>query len=65
MFAGTVVVEEAFGLSGVGSLLVGAIDDRDFPVTQAMLLLLVVAYVITTRVADLLQRLADPRLTKA
>jgi peptide/nickel transport system permease protein len=65
MFAGTVIVEEAFGLSGVGSLLVAAIDDRDFPVTQAMLLLLVVAYVITTRIADLLQRLADPRLRKA
>jgi len=64
MFAGTVIVEQAFGLSGVGSLLVRSIDDRDFPVTQAVLLLLVLAYVITTRLADLLQQLADPRLRK-
>ncbi|UYM05966.1 ABC transporter permease [Solicola gregarius] len=60
--AGTVLVEEAFGLSGIGKLLIDAIDQRDLPVTQAVLLLLVLAYIITTRIADVLQRVADPRL---
>ena len=63
--AGTVLVEEAFGLSGVGKLLIDAIDQRDMPVTQAVLLLLVLAYIVTTRVADVLQRMADPRLRGA
>ncbi len=63
--AGTVLVEEAFGLSGVGKLLIDAIDQRDMPVTQAVLLLLVLAYIATTRVADILQRFADPRLRGA
>ena len=63
--AGTVLVEEAFGLSGVGKLLIDAIDQRDMPVTQAVLLLLVLAYIVTTRIADALQQLADPRLRGA
>ncbi|NED83597.1 ABC transporter permease, partial [Streptomyces sp. SID11233] len=37
MLAGTVVVETAFGLSGIGSLLVNAINTHDFPVAQAVL----------------------------
>lgn len=60
--AGTVIVEQAFGISGIGKLLIDAIDQRDLPVTQAVLLFLVLAYIVTTRIADLLQRVADPRL---
>ncbi|MBF8184285.1 ABC transporter permease [Nonomuraea sp. K274] len=63
--AGTVIVEQAFGLSGVGKLLIDAIDQRDLPVTQAVLLFLVLAYIVTTRIADVLQRLADPRLRES
>lgn len=63
--AGTVVVEQAFGLSGVGALLIDAVDEQDMPVVQAVLLFLVFAYIITTRIADLLQKLADPRLRGA
>lgn len=62
--AGTVIVEQAFGLSGIGKLLIDAIDQRDLPVTQAVLLFLVVAYIVTTRIADVLQRVADPRITE-
>lgn len=62
MLAGTVVIEEVFGLSGIGSLLVGAIDNNDMPVTQAVLLVMVVAYVVVTSVTDLARRALDPRL---
>lgn len=62
MLAGTVVVEEVFGLSGIGSLLVGAIDNNDMPVTQSVLLVMVVAYVVVTSVTDALRRSLDPRL---
>lgn len=63
--AGTVIVEQAFGLSGIGKLLIDSIDSRDLPVTQAVLLFLVFAYIITTRISDVLQRVADPRLRVA
>ncbi|WP_128376392.1 ABC transporter permease [Streptomyces cavernae] len=65
MFAGTVVVETAFGISGIGSLLVGAINAHDFPVAQAVLLLMVTGYVLVTTVVDLVHPLLDPRVRKA
>ncbi|WP_331767191.1 ABC transporter permease [Embleya sp. NBC_00896] len=62
LFAGTVVVETAFGISGMGSLLVQAINTHDFPVTQAVLLLMVLAYMLVTTLVDLVHPLIDPRV---
>ncbi|GAA2654848.1 MULTISPECIES: ABC transporter permease [Nonomuraea] len=61
LLAGTVTVESAFQLSGVGTLLVGAINTHDFPVTQAVLLLMVTAYIAVTTLVELVQPLIDPR----
>jgi peptide/nickel transport system permease protein len=61
MLAGTVVIESVFGLSGVGSLLVEAINSHDFPVVQAILLYMVVAYMAVTTIVDLLYPLIDAR----
>lgn len=63
MIAGTVAVETVFGLSGVGSLLVDSINSHDFPVVQATLLIMVVAYMLVTTVVDLLHPLIDPRVS--
>lgn len=62
MLAGTVVIETAFGLSGVGSLLVNAINTHDFPVAQAVLLLMVTGYIVVTNLVDLVHPLLDPRV---
>ncbi|MEV0165962.1 peptide/nickel transport system permease protein [Nonomuraea fuscirosea] len=62
MLAGTVTVETAFGLNGIGSLLVNAINTHDFPVTQAVLLLMVAAYIAVTTAVELLHPLIDPRV---
>ena len=61
MLAGTVVVESVFGLSGIGSMLVESINAHDFPVVQAVLLCMVVAYMAVTMFVDLLYPLIDPR----
>lgn len=63
MIAGTVAVETVFGLSGIGSLLVDSINSHDFPVVQATLLIMVVAYMVVTTLVDLLHPLIDPRVT--
>ncbi|MFZ3596238.1 ABC transporter permease [Streptomyces sp. BH104] len=65
MLAGTVVVETAFGISGIGSLLVNAINTHDFPVAQAVLLLMVTGYVVVTTLVDLAHPLLDPRVKEA
>ncbi|WP_220448481.1 ABC transporter permease [Nonomuraea mesophila] len=64
MLAGTVVVETAFSLNGIGSLLVKAINTHDFPVTQAVMLFMVVAYIVVTTLVELLQPLIDPRVRR-
>ncbi|QZY51080.1 ABC transporter permease [Leucobacter tenebrionis] len=64
MIAGTVAVETVFGISGVGSLLVDAINTHDFPVVQAVLLFMVVAYMIVTTAVDLLLPVLDPRINR-
>ncbi|WP_066300301.1 ABC transporter permease [Arthrobacter luteolus] len=62
MLAGTVVVESVFGISGVGKLLVDAINTHDFPVVQAVLLYMVITYMVVTTLVDLVHPLLDPRL---
>lgn len=62
MLAGTVVVESVFGISGVGKLLVDAINTHDFPVVQAVLLYMVITYMVVTTLVDLVHPLLDPRI---
>jgi peptide/nickel transport system permease protein len=62
MLAGTVVIENVFGLSGVGSLLVEAINTHDFPVVQAVLLYMVIAYMVVTVLVDVAYPLLDARV---
>jgi peptide/nickel transport system permease protein len=62
MLAGTVVIENVFGLSGVGGLLVDSINQHDFPVVQAILLYMVVAYMVVTVIVDLVYPLLDARV---
>jgi peptide/nickel transport system permease protein len=62
LLAGAIVVEYAFGLGGIGSLLVQSVQDKDSNVVLAIGLILVLVFVLTTTVLDLLQHLIDPRL---
>ena len=62
LVAGAVVVEQAFGLNGLGSFLVQAAGQKDFAVVQAIALLLVATFVVANAVVDLLNGILDPRL---
>jgi peptide/nickel transport system permease protein len=62
MLGGSVVVESVFTLQGVGYLAWESISKNDFPVVQAVVLLLAITYVALTLIADLLNVLLDPRL---
>ena len=64
-FIGAVVVESVFALPGLGSLLVRAISQRDYPVIQGVLFVSTLAVLIIGFLADLIQRLMDPRLSKS
>lgn len=62
MIVGAVLVECVFSLSGVGSLLIDSIKSSDFPVVQAIILMLVVVFLITGALADFLYAVIDPRI---
>lgn len=55
------IVESAFGIAGIGSLLVQSVDRLDFPVVQAIVLLIVTAFVAVNAVIDILEPWIDPR----
>jgi peptide/nickel transport system permease protein len=61
LLATTVVVERAFNLDGLGSLLVEAVVRKDVTVVQALSLILVTAFVVINTLVDLLSRVLDPR----
>lgn len=62
LIGGTVVIEKVFALGGVGDLMLTGIDSRDFPLVQAVTLVLAVLVVIVNIVGDLTQALLDPRV---
>lgn len=62
LIAVTVVVEQVFALNGLGSYLVSAVEQKDFPVVQAICLLYVAAFVVLSTVIDLAYSLLDPRI---
>lgn len=62
LLVSSVVVEQAFGLDGVGSLLVQSVDTLDFPIVQALVLLIVTAFVLVNFLVDLVYPWIDPRV---
>ena len=61
LLVASTIVESAFGLSGIGSLLVQSVDRLDFPVVQAIVLLVVTAFVVVNAIVDILEPWVDPR----
>jgi peptide/nickel transport system permease protein len=61
-FLGAVVVESVFGLPGLGSMLLRAIEQHDYPNIQGVLFISTLAVLVIGFVADVSQRLVDPRL---
>jgi peptide/nickel transport system permease protein len=65
LIAGTLIVEQIFGLNGLGSLLVFGIFQRDFLVVQGAVVVICVAFVLVNFIIDLLYGFLDPRIRHA
>ncbi len=65
MLGGSIVIEQIFALHGVGFLAWESIAKNDFPVVQAVVLVLAVIYVALTMLADMMNAVLDPRLRSA
>ncbi|MBS1843236.1 MAG: ABC transporter permease [Actinobacteria bacterium] len=62
LIAGTVVVESAFGINGIGALLVQSVQQSDFPTVQAITLVMVAAFILVNTIVDLAYLALDPRI---
>jgi peptide/nickel transport system permease protein len=62
LLGGAVIIEQIFALPGVGKLLLQAINTRDVPVVQAVVLLLATVTVLANLAVDFLYLMLDPRV---
>ena len=62
LLSGTVVMETIFTLPGIGRYLIDAIFHRDYPVVQAIILLIGVLFVTLNLLVDILYGVLDPRI---
>lgn len=62
LIAGVVITEAVFNIPGVGRLVVDAINNRDYPIIQGVLILVSGLYVFINLAVDLAYTLVDPRI---
>lgn len=61
LVGGTVIMEQIFGIPGVGQYFLTALEKRDYPVIQAVNLLVAVVVVLSNIVVDITYTIIDPR----
>ena len=62
LMGGLVVTEQVFNLNGLGKLFVEAVTNNDYTLTQALVMLVALIFVVTNFLVDLLYAWLDPRI---
>jgi peptide/nickel transport system permease protein len=62
LIGGLVVTEQVFNLNGIGRLLVEAVQNQDYTLTQGIVILIVTVFVLTNLVIDVFYAWLDPRI---
>ena len=63
LLAGSIIVENVYAWPGLGNLLVSAVNARDYPVVQAVVIVYGVIFVVVNLAVDLSYRKLDPRIS--
>lgn len=63
LIAGSVVIEQVFQLGGLGQFLVSSVQQKDFPVVQAICLVYVATFIVLNTLIDIAYTLLDPRVS--
>ncbi len=59
--AGSMIIEQVFSIPGIGRMLIASISNRDYPVVQAIVVLMAFLVVLLNFLADILYQKLDPR----
>lgn len=62
LMGGAMITETVFALPGIGSLAVTAISARDYPLIQAIVLMMAVIFIIINLIVDIIYSILDPRI---
>jgi peptide/nickel transport system permease protein len=62
LISGVVVTESVFVIPGLGTLTIDAIQGRDYPTVQGLIMLFSFVYVLINLVIDVIYSLLDPRI---
>ncbi|HEU0164970.1 MAG TPA: ABC transporter permease [Thermomicrobiales bacterium] len=62
LLGGTVIIEQIYGLPGVGKYIYDSIANRDYPVVQSVTLVMATILVVVSVIVDILYAVLDPRL---
>lgn len=62
LLGGAMIIETIFGIPGMGSYIIGAVNNRDYPIVQGGSIVLAIAFSIAMLLIDLLYAAVDPRI---
>lgn len=63
MLVGSIVIEQVFNIPGLGRILLSSISYRDYPVVEAIIVLIAIIVIITNFAVDLIYQWIDPRIS--
>lgn len=62
IFSGSIVIEQVFGVPGIGRLLIASVTSRDYPMVQTLVMYIAVLILIVNFIVDILIQILDPRI---
>ena len=62
LYTGSILLENFFGIPGLGNMMVQALNNADFPVIKAMTFIGTVLYIVANLISDICYAMVDPRI---
>jgi peptide/nickel transport system permease protein len=62
ILSGSIIIEQVFGIPGIGRLLITSISSRDYPVIEVLIIYIAFAVVFANTLADIVLQIVDPRI---
>ena len=62
IFSGSIIIEQVFGIPGIGRLLIASINSRDYLVIQTLVIYIAFAVILANTLADIALQMIDPRI---
>ena len=62
IFSGSIVIEQVFGIPGIGRLLIASIEARDYAVIETLMIYIAFVVIIANTLSDITLQIVDPRI---